>query len=327
VQLLQKLLGKKARTKGFVGISYLPHGIALAVSNFVDNKKLRLNHCEFISALNVGDQSRLLRDLVAEYNLVDYDCHLVLTSSNYRRVNIEAPAVAENEMREAIRWKISDLIDFSIDNAVIDYFYAPVSMRATSNNMLEVVVSPKELIRELANKSTRAGLQLKVIDIQETALRNLAVLLPENQRGVAVLMLSESSGTILIQKEGTIYLSRNFDIGYRELGLASHNSDYDSESSDRESGAEQNNLILEIQRSLDYVESFYGIPPISGLAVIPLAKNTQELLNILNGNHGITARIMDLSAIVDSDLLLDDATQSLCSSVIGATLRYAVAAQ
>jgi len=136
-----------------------------------------------------------------------------------------------------------------------------------------------------------------------------------------VLHLQESSGTILIQKEGTIYLSRNFDIGYRELGLALLNSDDDSQSS-----IEQNNLALEIQRSLDYVESYYGIPPISGLAVIPLAENTQELLNILNSNHGITARIMDLSAIVDCDILLDDATQSRCSPVIGATLRYAMEA-
>lgn len=321
MQLLQKLFGKKSQVKGFVGISYLPHGIAIAVSNRVDNNKLRLNHCEFIPTFNVSDQATLLRDLVILHSLSEYDCHLVLTTDNYRRVNIEAPAVSENEMSEAIRWKISDLIDFSIEKAAVDYYSVPVSMRAASSNMLEVVASPNALIKELADKVTGAGLQLKVIDIQETVLRNLAVLLPENNRGVAVLNLQESSGTILIQKEGIIYLSRNFDIGYRELGLAASNSDNDSQSS-----IEQNNLALEIQRSLDYVESFYGIPPISGLAVIPLAENTQELLNILNSNHGITARIMDLSAIVDCDILLDDAIQSRCSPVIGATLRYAAEA-
>ncbi len=321
MQLLQKLLGKKLQNNGFVGISYLPDGIAVAVSNYVDNNKLRLNYCEFISILNVNDQPELLRDLVTRYHLVNYDCHLLLTADNYRRINIEAPAVADDEMSQAIRWKISDLIDFSIDKAVIDYYPVPVSMRATSTNMLEVVVSPQELIKELADKSTHAGLQLKVIDIQETVLRNLAVLLPENQRGVAVLMLHESSGTILIQKEGRIYLSRNFDIGYRDLGLASYNSGNDTQNS-----IEQNNLALEIQRSLDYVESYYNMPPISGLAVIPLAENTQQLLNILNDNHSITARVMDLSAIVDCDILLDDSTQSKCAGVIGATLRYAVEA-
>lgn len=322
MQLLQKLFGKKSQHKGIVGISYLPHGIAIAVVNNAGNNKSRLNHCEFIPTLNKSEHPAVLRELVARYSLDEYDCHLVLTTDNYRRVNIEEPAVAENEISEAIRWKITDLIDFSIDKAVVDYYSVPVSMRANSGKMLEVVASPNELIKELADKSSQVGLQLKVIDILETVLRNLAVLLPENKRGVAVLYLQESSGTILIQKEGVIYLSRNIDIGYRELGLNSPDSCDDSQSR-----IEQNNLALEIQRSLDYVESYYGIPPISGLAVIPLADNTQDLLTILNSNHGITARIMDLSAIVDCDILLDDATQSQCSPVIGATLRYAVEAR
>jgi MSHA biogenesis protein MshI len=99
-----------------------------------------------------------------------------------------------------------------------------------------------------------------------------------------------------------------------------------SNTEDNQHKVEQNNLALEIQRSLDYVESYYGIPPISGLVVVPLAQNTQELLNNLSNNHGITARIMDLTAIVDCDILLDDATQSRCAPVIGATLRHTVEA-
>lgn len=321
MQLLKKLFGKKSETKGIVGISYLPHGIAVAVVNHTNNSKPRLSHCEFIPTQNKNEHSGLLRELATRLGLDQYDCHLVLTGNTYRRVNIEAPTVPDNEMSEAIRWKIIDLIDFSIDKAVVDYYFLPASMRANSSKMLEVVVSPDELINELATKSLQAGLQLKVIDIQETVLRNLAVLLPENKRGVAVLYLQESSGAILIQKDGVIYLSRNIDIGYRDLGLNSHESSDGSQSRN-----EQNNLALEIQRSLDYVESFYGIPPISGLAVIPLVENTQDLLTVFNSNHGITARIMDLSAIVDCDILLDDATQSQCSPVIGATLRYAVEA-
>jgi MSHA biogenesis protein MshI len=260
-----------------------------------------------------------LRQLVNKHSLYDYDCHLVLATNDYRRVNIEAPAVTEEEMVEAIRWKITDLIDFPADKATIDYYSIPVSSRANSGNMLEVIASPNDLIQDLAYKSKQAGLQLNVIDIQETVLRNLAVLLPENKRGVAVLYLQESTGTILIEKEGVIYLSRNFDIGYRELGLASFNN-----TEENQHKVEQNNLALEIQRSLDYVESYYGIPPISGLVVVPLAQHTQELLNILSSNHGITARIMDLTAIVDCDILLDDATQSRCAPVIGAALRHTV---
>lgn len=294
----------------------------MAVANNADNDKLRLAYCEFIHTKNAAEQAAVLRELVAKHKLDEYVCHLVLNSENYRRVNIEAPVVAELEMTDAIRWKIAELIDIPADKAIIDYYPAPTSMRASSSKMLEVVASPNELIKELADKSKQAGLQLKVIDILETVLRNLAVLLPENKRGVAVLYLKESSGTILIQKDGVIYLSRNFDIGYWNLGLAATGTVGANPNS-----VEQNNLALEIQRSLDYVESFYGIPPISGLVVVPLAQNTQGLLNILNSNHGITARIMDLTAIVDCDILLDDVTQSWCAPVIGATMRYVAEAR
>jgi MSHA biogenesis protein MshI len=317
--LLKNIFSKKLKNKGIVGLSYFPHGISVAVANNAENNKIRLNHCEFVPTLNISDHQSVLRDLVARYSLDEYDCHLVLTNEYYRRLNIDAPSVPDNEMNEAIRWKIADLIDFPIEKAVVDYYTVPLSMRANTGKVLEVIVSSTDLILELANKSKQAGLQIKVIDILETVLRNLAVLLPENKRGVAVLYLQETTGTILIQKEGVIYLSRNLDIGYQDLGLGAFSSgDEDPYST------EQNNLALEIQRSLDYVESYYGIPPISGLAVIPLAQNTQDLLNILNSNLGITARIMDLTAIVDNDVVLDDATQSRCSPVIGATLRYAV---
>jgi MSHA biogenesis protein MshI len=321
VHLLQKLFGKKPACQGIVGISFLQKGIAIAIAKFNNNQNPKLIHCEFILTKNVQDEQRILGAIVEKYHLEDYDCYLALTTDKYRRINIEAPAVAEHEIAQAIRWKISDLVEFPVDKAIIDYYPVPPTQRANSSKMLEVIASPSDQVKTQVEKCTKAGLKLTLIDIQETLLRNLAVLLPENNRGVAILHLLESSGTILIEKNATIYLSRQFETGYKKLGLDPGNSDNNDLAT-----LEQNNLALEIQRSLDYVESYYGIPPISGLAIIPLAEHTQRLLDILNNNHGISARIMDLSAIVDSDILLDDKTQSHCSPVIGATLRNFVAA-
>jgi MSHA biogenesis protein MshI len=321
VYLLQKLFGKKPPCQGIVGISFLQQGIAVAISKYTDSQNPKLIHCEFIATKNAPDEQNILGNIVDKFRLAEYDCYLVLTSDLYRRINIEAPTVAEHEISEAIRWKIAELIEFPLEKAVIDYYPTPPAQRANANRMLEVIAAPCDPIKILAEKCTKAGLQLKVIDIQETLLRNLAVLLPENKQGIAILHLLETSGMILIQKDATIYLSRQFDTGYKKLGL-----DRDNYGNNDDAILEQNNLALEIQRSLDYVESYYGIPPISGLAIIPLAENTQNLLDILNKNHGITARIMDLSAIVDSDILMDDRTQSYCSPVIGATLRNTIAA-
>ncbi len=320
VHLLKRLFRKKTICPGIVSISFLRNGIAISVSNFIENNKISLIHCEFIDTGKPDDQEETLSKLVAQHNLAEYDCHLVLTSDNYRRVNIEAPAVAENEVIEAVRWKINDFIDFPADKAVIDYYETPMAIRTNSSKMLEVIASPIDIIKEQIEKCTKAGLQLKVIDIQETALRNLAAQLPENERGIAILYLLEFSGTLLIQKESTIYVSRKFEIGYKKLGLD------EPYSSDCSTVNVHNNLALEIQRSLDYVESYYGIPSISALAVIPLAENTHNLLDSLNNNLGIAARMIDLSSLIDCDILINGSTQSFCAPVIGAALRYVIEA-
>jgi MSHA biogenesis protein MshI len=320
VHLLRKFFRKKTVCKGIVSISFLQNGIAVAISDFLGNNNLTLIHCEFIDAGKPDDRLGTLTELADRHNLAEYDCHLVLTSDNYRRINIEAPTVAENEVIEATRWKINELIDFPVDKAVIDYYQAPMAVRANSSKMLEVIASPIDIVSEQIEKCTKAGLQLKVIDIQETTLRNLAVHTPENERGIALLYLLEHSTTLLIQKEATIYVSRKFEIGYKKLDLD------EPYSSDCPTANAHNNLALEIQRSLDYVESYYGIPPISALAVIPLAENTHNLLDSLNSNLGIAARMIDLSTLIDCDILVNGRTQSLCAPVIGATLRYAIEA-
>jgi MSHA biogenesis protein MshI len=317
VQLLKKLLGQKTISRGIVAISFLEQGIAIAIADFTEPNSIKLRHCEFIPSSELQQQ---LEKIVKEHQLTEFDCHLLLTAKDYRIINIEAPVVPDNEMKEAIRWKLNDLIDLPADQAEIDFFSMPPAKHTSAAPMLNAIASSSEILKKLLEPCYAAELNIKVIDIQETALRNLAVLLPENERGIALLHLQKNSGMIIIQKAGVIYLSRKLNTGFEQIEL----SDIDSVAEENQSTDQLNNLTLEIQRSLDYVESFYGLPPISSLAVIPLEKNTQKLLDFLNGNHGITARIMDISATMELNFLLNDTTQSLCSPVIGATLRYQV---
>lgn len=313
MQLFQKLLGKQASSIGIVALSFSSEGIALAISQYSNDQKLSLIHCEFI---HTNNKQSILQELSKKHQLHQYDCYLVLASDDYRLITCKVPVVAEDELSQALEWKISDLIDFQIDDAVFDYYPLPIPQRSNSEKLLEVIACQKSAVQPLVDLCIDCGLQLKVIDIQETCLRNLATLLPENERGIAVLHLLKNAGRILIEQQGSIYLNRKLAIGFERLGIVA-----DDFVNDEQELVEQSGLALEIQRSFDYVESYYGFPPLSGLAVLPLCENTQGILNILNKRHGITARVMDLSTIVDGDILLDDKTQSLCAPVIGATLR------
>lgn len=314
MRLLQKLLRKQTSSAGIVAISFSAHGFAISVCRYQDNDQPRLLYCDFVAA---NEQQRLgqLQSLVKTLHLEAYDCHILLSPDQYRTTSIEAPQVAAEELKQAIGWRIADMLDYPVDQAALDFYPLPISNRPNSPAMLEVVACPLQLTDSLSLLCKEAGLVIRVIDVQETALRNLATLLPENQQGIAVLHLQQHSGRIIIQKNGSIFLSRKIDHGYTRLtqGLLADDQ--------AQLQLEQNNLALEIQRSLDYVEHFYDIPPINSLAMVLMPNDSYSIVNFLNINYGITARAMDLSAIIEGDILLTDTTQNLCAPCVGAALR------
>jgi len=309
VQRFRSLFTKKKSKLGVVALSFTADGIAIAISKNTEEHSVR--YCEFIPS---NKKHETLKDLTEKHNLTQYECHLVLATEDYRLISLEMPPVADDEMLEAIRWKINELIDFAED-ALIDFYNMPKSEKAHSKPMIEVVASSKATIQPLVDLCLNCGLTPALIDTQEMALRNLASLLPENDRGIAVLHLEKVTGHIIIEKQNTIYLNRKVASGYNRLGLN------EVMLSDEQVNLEQSGLALEIQRSIDHVENTYNLPPSSELAVLPLPENTQGLLNFLNNNYGITARVLDLTTIIDCDIALDDNTQSHCATVIGATLR------
>lgn len=312
MRILQKLLRKPTAAPGVVVISFLSNGFAIAICRYLEAGSPQLLHCQVVTT---SEPQRLaqLATLVKTHNLEDFECHILLSPDQYQTQSIETPTVPAEELKQAISWRIADLLDYPVGQAIIDFYPLPTSNRANTPNMLEVIACNSIQATSLSQLCKVAGLNVTVIDIQEAALRNLATLLPENQQGVAVLHLQPHSGFIIIQKQGAIHLSRKIDHGYARL--SGHFSDA------QDLLHEQNNLALEIQRSFDYVEHFYDIPPINSLAVVLMPTDTQSLINFLNINHGIMARAMDLSAIIEGDILLPDATQNICAPCIGAALR------
>ena len=317
MRFLQKLFKNNATAKqGIVAISFLANGFAIAITRYNENNRPRLVFCDFITTPQKNWPEQLVA-LARTYKLEQYECHVLLTHEQYRSFSIEAPQVNGDELAQAVRWRIAEMLNYPIEQAIIDHYPLPKSNRANRAPLLEVISCDDALIKPLMQTCHQAGLSVKVIDIQETALRNLATLLPENQQGVAVLHLQANSGQIIIEKGGAIYLSRKFDF---DTSLLTSNT-FDN---DIHVLNERSNLALEIQRSFDYVENYFDIPPITSLAAVLMPTNTENIVNFLMIEHGITARAMDLSAIVEGDIALDDALQNICAPVIGASLRRLV---
>jgi MSHA biogenesis protein MshI len=231
----------------------------------------------------------------------------VLPPSAYNMLLVEAPEVSQDELRAAVRWRIKDLIDFHIDDAVIDVFQMPRQGRGGPNQMLYAIAARAEDVRREVESANAAGLGLEVIDILELCLRNVAQLLEHNGRGVALMYLGATSGVLLLVKQGVLYLTRRLEVGAEQLANA------DALRSDLVAG-----LALETRRSLDYFESHYEQDSIQVLYTCGLQHADQTQLN---EDLGVSVRDVDVSALFETSAALDELTTRHCLPAIGAALR------
>ena len=73
---------------------------------------------------SIGVQGAEIARLTRAHRLDDQICITTLNIGSYALLLVEAPDVPATELRAAIRWRVKDLIDFHIDDAVIDVFDA-----------------------------------------------------------------------------------------------------------------------------------------------------------------------------------------------------------
>ena len=292
------------RARGQIGFLRTENGFAVAeVLAGPATGKPRLAHC-FYEA-DAGDEAlgravkRLAHRVLPTVG--------VLPSSSYQMLLVEAPDVPGEELRAAVRWRIKDLIDFHIDDAVIDVFQMPLQGRGGPNRMMYAVAARAEVVRRQVAALEEAGLALEVIDVLELSLRNVASRLEEDGRGVALLYLGDVGGVLLLLRQGVLYLARRIETGAETL---------------RGANGLRSNLIaglaLETRRSLDYFESHYEQTAIPVLYTSGLDPADQDMLK---RELGISVRNVHLKSFLDSALDLDEETERRCLPAIGAALR------
>ncbi|MGE0482869.1 MAG: type IV pilus biogenesis protein PilM [Gammaproteobacteria bacterium] len=310
-----KWFRKASASSGLVAVCPGGQGIAVAAVTRGAGVAPQLDWAGYVSAprADSGRAAGLHRLLAA------HDAHRcagtsVLPSGDYHLVLLEAPDVPAEELREAVRWRVKDLIDFNVGEAVIDVFRTP-PMKGGRNNMVYAVVARESAVRRVIDEVEGAEQALGWVDIPEFALRNVTAQLAEDVAGVACLHLEGDSGLIVITRQGELYLSRRFEGSVARL-LTSAGGGVTAENEGLLDA-----IVIEIQRSLDYYESQFSQPPVRNLVVAPLEQSFDGLEAYLGSQLGIAARRLALSGLIECAQPLDDATSARCLIAVGAALR------
>lgn len=197
-----------------------------------------------------SSRGQALQELVAEHGLKGTVTDLVLSQDQYQIFQAERPPVEASELAEAIRWKLGDLLDYPANEAVIDTFPFPDDATRDRGQLINAVCAHQDLIREHVELVRDSGLELNRIDVAELALRNLVAYTDPEQRGAALLYLSERHGHMVFCRGSMLYMARRIEVFLDQL----------RDASTQEQAVQA--LALEMQRSMDYFESqLRQVPP------------------------------------------------------------------
>lgn len=300
---------RKRRRAASIGAAFGREGVAVArVVTRGRDRPPQLTACAWLAAAEPEAQVERLEGWL-ERNHGRQDTVVgVLAPGEYQVLPIEAPPVPANEMRRAAAWRVRELIDFPVDQAVVDTFAPPQStQRGTAS--VNVVVARQATVGGRIDQLRRAGLDLEVIDIPELAQRNISAHLPDGSGGHALLALDEGGGLITVYRDGEQYLARSLDTGYGALGAQGTGG--------------SDALVLEVQRSLDYFESALAQPPLGALYIYPPVTQVERLAQDMEANLvNVECRAIALGDILTTVSEPEHADATVLHAV-GAALRQA----
>lgn len=209
---------------------------------------------------------------------------LVIPASHYQLYLVERPNVAENELTAALPFLVAEQLQQPVSELLLDYFQLPDVGRQVGS--LQVVAAEKQWLAPLCKVLQRHDVELQNIQPEEWLVRNLVL-----SQGAPQLILSQQPGqelAVLIMQQGKVYFSRKLR-GYTRL------AHYDLD--DLQNGVLEN-LMLEIQRSMDYFEGQLRQPPIRDIQLLLPEHVNTALIPFLQQNGFEQVQAINLSGMM-----------------------------
>lgn len=260
-----------------------------------------------------GDEAVLAR-VGQQLGLRRGHCATLLRPGEYQLLQVEAPAVPEQELAQALRWQVKDMLEFPVEEATVEGFAIPLESAAGARRPQAVAVAARnELLRRRVDRFSRARIGLEVIDVPELAQRNLAALFEDESRGLGLLVIDEDGSLLTLTYRGELYGVRRVDVGTAQLLAADPT---------RQAQLVER-IVLEVQRTLDNFDRQYNFITVSKL-IATAVPEVPSLHGDLAANLYVPVEVLDLARVMDLDGLpeLREPARAVASlGAIGAALR------
>jgi MSHA biogenesis protein MshI len=240
---------------------------------------------------------------------------LSLGHKEYNILVIPEPSVQRTEFDQSVRWLISNMIDYPVEEASVAWMQIPtVELLPNRPANLYVLLAKNELIAGYEALFRKARISLQAIDVRETAQRNIAALAAKPGEGVGMLLIGKQGVQFTITFNGELYLDRFI----QENLFASEFQDDDA----RMQSCER--IALQIQRSLDFIGRTLAFIDVNRILMAPMPGNL-NLGDSISKYLQVPVETFDLAAAFDFSAapeLARQENQALYFSALGGALRF-----
>lgn len=264
---------------------------------------------EFIEAQDAASQTQALHDWVHRHGLNKTPCICLIKDDDCDINQIEKPKVEDSELIQAVTWKVKDLVSYDIGAAVVDVYPMPDSSK-NNTHQVSVVSAQDAVVAAYVESIKSSGLVLEAIDIHDLARKNLPSIRNAKETAQALLSIGEQFSELSIFHDTDLYVSRRFKIGTAKLQLANS-----------EDQSVYDELLLEIQRSMDYYESYYGLGSVRLMEVFPRLPMTEKMALYLQNLTGFDIDFLQTHGEADQSSDLEPLCfDAYCASLRGVSL-------
>lgn len=255
---------------------------------------------------------------------------IMLRPSQYQLLRIPAPAVPADELRAAARYQVMKMLDTPVDDAAIEVLRVGDGRPQGAGHLVEhlfVVAARRAAIDTLIELSKAMRWSVSVIDIQETAQRNLQSALigrveegRPSQASAALVLSGPFHAMLTICAEGELFYTRRFDL---PKGFLPEAWDDARRVDSLQFAAEDDTatrFLLEVQRSLDLWDRIWPNLPIAGI-LFYAGTCSRQLSGWLSQQLGQSVRPMDVGAMFPGFKCGTVAEEALCLPLLGLLLR------
>jgi MSHA biogenesis protein MshI len=264
-----------------------------------------------------GGELDAIKRLRSAKKFGDTRCTTLLQHGDYQILQTEKPDMPQAEMRDAIRWRIKEQVDFPIEQAVIDVLDIPAQPGGRAPQMF-VVAAGTDRVAPRIHLFQDAKVDLAAIDIPELALRNIAALFEQEGHGLALLAFDTAGGYLVFTYQGELLAARFIDVRRDDLAAAKPGE-----------GGLYDKVLLDVQRSLDNFERAHSYAPLTRVLVGALPGGN-DFIDYLKSNLYQPVEMLDLSSVMDLaavPTLAEPVRQAEALLAIGAAMRTGAGAQ